>query len=492
MKPFSDRTQAIANRIGQVLESRGVRAYLVGGAIRDGLLGRSTDDLDIVIDASPHEIAAELAGAVDGHPVSLDTTRDMLRIVVESGGNKTDVDLAQILNGDILYDLRSRDFTVDSIAIEYQSAIRGCWTLIDPLAGAEDVRNRTIRADSDAALAADPVRILRAVRITAETGFEIEPSTQALLRRDAALLTQSAPERRREELLRILAAPDAGASVRMLDSLAILSVLMPELDEARGVEQPKEHHYDVFGHLLAAVDFADQIVADRYSQRVVAEMMPRFDGMAEYFAQPVADGHSRGTFLKLAALLHDIAKPATRTVDPSGRIRFFGHSEVGEEIAADILGRLRVSRRGARLVREMVRHHLRPRLMADKGELPTGRAIRRYYRDLNDAALDTLYLNMADFLAARGPLLTRDDLEVQIRVIGHILNVGPEEPASDPPLSGLLTGHDVMRELGLEPGPLVGWLLAAVAKAEANGRVSNRCEALALARRDLESGGGGG
>ena len=180
-------------------------------------------------------------------------------------------------------------------------------------------------------------------------------------------MTESSAERIREEFLRILAAEGAARWIGMMDGLGLLSPLIPELDAARGVTQPREHYYDVFGHLAAALDYADQIVGGDYSNEIAREMTPTFEGMASYFSREASDGHSRGTFLKLTALLHDIAKPQTKTVEPSGRVRFFGHSEEGEEMAGAILSRLRVSRRGAGMVKKMIRHHLRPRQMAGKG-----------------------------------------------------------------------------------------------------------------------------
>ena len=462
---------------------------MVGGAIRDDLLGRSTDDVDIVIDGSPHELGPELALALGGRLVSLDVPRDMVRIVIPSGSSTVDFDLAKMVGDTIDDDLHRRDFTIDAIASDLNDALSGERELIDPLNGLSDIESRTIRAVSDTVFTDDHVRMLRAVRIASETGFNVDTQTRSLIRRAVNHLAKSSAERLREELLRTLAAPGAGAVTRQLDDMGILSALMPELDVARDVKQPREHYYDVFGHLVAAVDFADRIVTNQYDTDFVADMMPRFDDMDDYFAQEVSDGHTRGTILKLTALLHDIAKPQTRTIEPSGRMRFFGHSEAGEEIAAQILERLRFARSGQRLVCTMIRHHLRPRQMAGKGELPTERAIHRYYRDLGDAALDTLYLNMADFLAARGPLLTSDEMAVQVRVIGHILEVGPQKPKSAlPDRRGLLTGHDIMNELKLGPGPLVGKLLREVARAEAEGSVGTRSEALSLARKHLELG----
>ena len=493
MKSLSPRTRALTARASDILKARGVPAYLVGGAIRDDLLSRSTDDVDLVIDGSPHEIGPKLASALGGRLVSFDVPRDMVRIVIASGSTNVDFDLAKMVGDTIDEDLRRRDFTVDAFAAGLEDALSGDYTLIDPLNGMSDIEARTIRAVSDTVFTDDPVRMLRAVRIASETGFEIDSQTQSSIRSNVSLLSKSSAERLREELLKTLASPGAGVATRQMDGMGVLSALIPELDASRGVDQPKEHYYDVFGHLVAAVDYADQIVTNRYETDFVADMMPRFDDMEGYFSQEVSDGHTRGTILRLTALLHDIAKPQTRTIEPSGRMRFFGHSEEGEQIAAQVLGRLRFARSGQRLVCSMIRHHLRPRQMAGKGDLPTERAIHRYYRDLGDAALDTLYLNMADFLAARGPLLTVDEMAVQVRVIGHILEIGPQKSGSAlPGRRGLLTGHDIMNELKLGPGPLVGRLLSEVAKAEAEGSVSTRSEALSLARKHLELGDSSG
>ena len=493
MNSLNSRSRALTERVAYVLADRGIPAYLVGGSVRDHLLGSTTDDVDIVIDGSPHQVGPELAATLDGRLVSFDVPRDMVRIVITNDSGRTDIDLASMVGDSILDDLGRRDFTVDAVAAELGDALFGECRLIDPLNGAADIYAQTIRAVSDSVFTDDPVRMLRAIRIASEIGFDVDPCTEAMIRRDAGLLERSSAERLREELLRTLASTGAGSAIKRMDSLEVLSALIPELDAARGIDQPKEHYYDVFGHLTAAVDFADQIVADQYETHFVAEMMPRIDDMGDHFSQEVTDGHTRGTILKLTALLHDIAKPQTKSIEPSGRVRFFGHSEEGEQIAGQILHRLRFGRRGERLVCSMIRHHLRPRQMAGPGELPTERAIHRYYRDLGDAALDTLYLNMADFLAARGPLLTPAEMAVQVRVIGHILRVGPQRAeAKSTGRGGLLTGHDIMKELSLGPGPLVGRLLKAVAEAEAEGSVSTRTEALSLARNFLEVGDNSG
>ena len=492
MNPFDQKTQAIVSQTAQILDDLEVTSYLVGGSVRDAILGRTTRDVDIVLCGSANKASEALAESLNGHIVPIPIELDAGRIIVQSGDHRVTLDLLGLPGSDILPDLRRRDFTINAIATPLESAASGSWELIDPLGGKLDIASRTVRATSDSVFSDDPVRMLRAVRIAAETGFAIEPRTETLIRRDASRLTGSSVERTREVLLRTLAARGAAKWIRLMDSLGLLSIVIPELDQARDVSQPREHYYDVFGHLVAALDYADQIVSNCYEYDFAREMMPTFDRMDAYFGQDASDGHTRGTFLKLTALLHDIAKPQTKTIEPSGRIRFFGHSEEGEELAEDILTRLRVGRRGIGMVRGMVRHHLRPRQMGNKGELPTNRAIHRYYRDLGDVALDTLYLNMADFLAARGPLLTPEEMRIQSRVINHILMVGPQKRTPVASRRGLLTGHDVMKELQIESGPLVGRLLKSVAQAEAQGRVRTREEALKLARANLKTGVAGG
>ena len=491
VRSFDEHTRALVRRAAGFLLDRRVPAYLVGGAVRDAMLATVTRDVDIAIDASPHQLGQPLADLLGGQLVSLDAGRDIVRVVIGPEPPRVFIDLSG-LDGSIHDDLRRRDFTADAIAIELGAALDGAWLPIDPFGGVEDISGRTIRAVSDSVFRDDPLRLMRAVRLAAETGFSIEPGTESLVRRDVGLLPLASPERIREELLRTLAAGEAGRWIGLMDDLGILSALMPELDRARGVEQPKEHYYDVFGHLKSAAAYADQIVTGRFQPDFIGEMLPRFEGLEAHLRQEVSDGHTRGTFLKLTALLHDVAKPDTKTVEPTGRVRFFGHSEKGDAMAGGILRRLRVGRRGVRHVRAMVRHHLRPRQMASSGQLPTDRAIHRYYRDLGAVALDTLYLNMADFLAARGPLLTRAELEEQVRVIGHILAVGPPRPARSTAAARLLTGHDIMREFCLPSSPTVGRILRAVSSAEANGQVSSREEALELARTHLKRGGLGG
>ncbi len=483
----------LIENLREFFASKEIDVFLVGGAVRDALVGRTTKDIDVTVGADVQVVGPELASVLNGRFVPLDPAGETVRIVVRRDTEESLVDLSAMPRG-IEEDLARRDFTLDALAVPlHRAAPRMAWHrhVIDPHGGLNDLDAGVVRALSPEVFRRDPVRLLRAPRLAVQLGLRIEDNTVHQIRQDAHLVSTIAGERLRDEFLKLLAEPTATVSLRLLDELGLLTQVVPELNEARGVTQPKEHYWDVFGHLIEMASQVEKVLTGPPEENgYVVESIPRFASFGEHFAEKVTDGHSRATLLKLAGLLHDIAKPATKTVETSGRIRFLGHNVQGAEMAGIVLQRLRLSGRGTELVRLMLEHHLRPSQMAQKGELPTGRAIYRYYRDLEDAAIDTLYLNMADYLAARGPMLGREEWYNHCRVIGHILNEGLREKAPEA-LPKLISGHDIIKAFSVSPGPEVGELLNVVREAQAGGEISTKEEALELVKNRLYSGGGG-
>ena len=478
--------------LARYFASRSIEAYVVGGALRDALLDRRTDDLDLAAATDVRVTGPHIAASLGGTYVPLDEARGIVRVVAPAKEGTSTIDISR-LDAGIEEDLRRRDFTVDAMALPLHRLGSGDLDrhLIDPLAGQSDLESRVVRAASPGAFAADPARLMRAPRLAAQLGFVIDEATVTRIRADARLLSGVAPERTRDELLKLLAELGATGSLRLLDELDLLCRVLPELSEARGVTQPREHHWDVFGHLVETPGQVERVIGPRPGHAGFIESeTPGFDGKEGYFAAEVSDGHSRRTLVKLAGLLHDVSKPATRTVEESGRIRFIGHHTEGAEVAEAVLDRLRLSRRGVELVALMVRYHLRPSQMAQRDEMPSGKAVYRYFRDVGDASVDTLFLNLADYLAARGPALGRDEWVQHCRLIGHILREGLERKAPEV-LPKLVTGHDIMDVLRLGSGPRVGAILREVAEAVANGQITTRDEALELARANLEMRGTG-
>ena len=494
--------EAVAARLAQ----HGTRAWLVGGAVRDALLGREAHDIDVAVDGKAHLIGRRIADELGGSFVPWDYDRDIVRVALPLGEANCFVDFTSAADG-IAADLSRRDFTINAMAVPLEESlpphsgkVRACpresggWeALLDPHAGQADLRAATIRAVSPGVFADDPARLARAPRLAAQLGFRIHADTQARIRAGAHLIANVAPERVTHELMTLLAHPNAMPAVRLLDQLGLLCRILPELADAKGVTQPREHYYDVFNHLVEAVGQLERIMlGERGRGDWVVDALPSVEGVAERFAETIGNGHDRLTHLKLAALLHDVAKPATRTVEDTGRIRFLGHHTEGEAMAGAIARRLRLSGRGATLISQIVRHHLRPGQLGREGALPTRRAMYRFFRDAGDAAIDTIYVNLADFLAARGPLLYREEWEHACRVAKMMLEWGTEwrmGDAPEKPFSTLLNGHDIMDAYQLAPGPTVGRMLAQVAEAAASGDVETKEEALALVGARLQAGG---
>ena len=465
--------------------SRGLRAFLVGGAVRDALLGRKTQDLDAAVETTgPRllELARDLADVLEGRYVLLHHEMGAARVVLPAGPA---IDLIAAPDG-IARDLGRRDFTINAMAVSLNDmdSNDGHVDVIDLHGGRADLAAGVLRAVSPQAFDDDPARLIRAPRFAAQLGLTVSEETRTVIRSKAKMLERSSPERVKDELLKILAAPRAMESIRTLDDLGLLSVVLPELDEAREVSQPKEHYWDVFNHCVETVGVVEAVLGPRRDDENWAlSLVPTFPDMDSYFEERISDGHSRSTLVRLSGLLHDIAKPATKTREENGRIRFLGHHKVGAEVVDEILGRLRFGTRGRQFVRGIVRHHLRPKLMAERGALPTRRAIFRYHREVGDAAIATLYLNMADYLAARGPLLERDEWREHCDLMAYILNADFEMPAAP----RLLSGSDVMGEFAIGPGPLVGELLDAVTEAQTAGEVETREDAMLLVSRMLET-----
>ncbi len=465
--------------------ARGLPAYLVGGIVRDALLGKRTEDIDLAVETSPPnllDVASLLADAVEGRFVLLNRDRGAARIVLSADST---IDLIAAPDG-LVRDLARRDFTINAMAAPLDETLSadGHMEVIDLHGGRGDLASKVLRVVSEGAFDDDPVRLIRAPRFAAQLGLTITEETRETVRLKARMLGLSSPERVRDELLKILALPDARDSVRVLDDLGLLSVVFPELDEAREVSQPKEHYWDVFNHCVETVGMVEAILGRSEAvESWVLDPVPTFPDMDSYFQERISDGHSRSTLVRLSGLLHDIAKPSTKTREENGRIRFLGHHKVGAEVVDEILDRLRFGTRGRQFVRTLVRHHLRPKQLAEREAMPTRRALFRYYRELGDAAKSTLYLNMADYLAARGPLLERGEWQEHCDLMEFILNAELEKP----PAPRLITGVDVMDGFSVGPGPRIGRVLDAVNEAQAAGEVATRDDAMRLAGRLLEA-----
>jgi poly(A) polymerase len=511
---------ALLAKISRLLALQKKQGYIVGGFVRDFLLKKETNDIDIAVSGDAVTTARKVAEEMGGKFVLLDDVNNVARVVVIEGAQrgKTSQDRElrgaewhfdfSSFGGDIRSDLARRDFTINAMALElsqfvtasaatkvssrksatHTAAKRFVLKLIDPFSGREDLRDKIVRRVSEQVFEDDAARLLRAVRLAAELDFIIESDTESLVRRHSQAITEVPGERIREELLRLLTLPRATYYLRYLDKLGLLIALIPELAESKGVEQPTVHFWDVFEHSLrtvAATEFLLRETDWEYSNEDMLTTAPWSEAIEEHLSQEVSGGSNHRVLLKLGGLLHDIAKPMTKSVDGTGRARFLGHTKEGAAMTVSILKRLRFSRREIDLVESLVYHHLRPVQMAD-GELPTQRAIYRYFRDTGEASIDILLLALADYLASRGPLVSMEEWKGHCQLVNYILTEHDKQQAKILPVK-LIDGNDIMDTFDLAPGPLLGKLLAVVNEAHASGELSTSEEALALVQNELST-----
>jgi poly(A) polymerase len=470
---------SLLKAINACLNESAINGYIVGGFIRDAVSGRDIDDIDIAIAADALEFSPQLSQALHGKFIPMDKNNKVARIVLKKESGVQHVDVSTIDNN-IEDDLSRRDFTIDAMAIPLQAVedkinISG---IIDPFNGLRDIEHKTVRAVSDKSFEADALRLLRAVRLSAEMGFSVESNTEALIKKQCSLVKNASGERVREELLRLLAVPKTGDLFLYLEELGLVTALMPELTPSKGLAQPSEHYWDVFIHSVKTIDAVGYILRNgewEYNGEAL-HSVPWSGELEAYFNERISAGSTRLLLLKLAALLHDIAKPKMKFIDENGKMRFYGHPREGAPIAADIMERLRFSNREVRIVEEIVKHHLRPTQMTQMGVV-TDHAIYRYFRDVGEVSVDTLFFTLADHLAARGPNLDLKNWRQHTATVDYILAKHREQEDSNI-FPCLLGGDDIMREFGLEPGPKIGELLEAVREAQASGEVFDKNDAL--------------
>jgi poly(A) polymerase len=491
------------------LAARGVRAWLVGGGPRDLLLGRPLSDLDLALDSDGVILARAYADACGGSFVPLDAERGTGRVVIASADSAPlTIDLVQLRATTIEADLALRDVTVNALALPLLagedlllSDAKLPAALIDPLGGYADLLAGRLRACGPTSMVDDPLRTLRVVRLAATLGFQIEPGLDAALRAAAAGIAQVAAERVRDELLKLLDTPVAAYWLRYLDEVGVLTQIFPELEPARACEQPSAHSLPVLAHSLETVAALEWLIdgggnatpstvqrppslpAAVQAHPKLSRALPYAERIAEGLNERRGGGVRRAALLKLAALLHDNAKPQTKERHPDGTVSFHGHQDQGADVARVIGRRLRLGRGDVSYVEAMVREHMRPGQIRATGQL-TRRAVLRLFRDAGEAGADVLLHELADHLATRGPLVNQASWQAHLDWVKLVLAAHYERPVAAP--EPLLRGDALMAELGIRPGPQLGAILREIAEAHASGEIDTRDEALALARRLLE------
>ena len=448
--------------------------YLVGGSVRDQIMDRPSSDHDFVVPGHARRFAQKVADLRGTRVIAIGKNKKTnYRVVTKEGV----FDFTDMEGKGIEDDLHRRDFTINALAIDLASQ-----RLIDPLRGQDDIMSKTVRLVSDAAVLADPVRMLRAFRFAALLDFTVDPETLAVIKRRHGLIVQSAQERIATEIFKIFEMDRAYQWVEQIVETGILEQILPELTACRGCFQNLHHRHDVFDHTL------ETFKALEHTLRGLLTLWPEYSkALADYLAL-----EDRKVLLKWVALLHDVGKPTCRTVEDDGKVRFLGHEKASARFAKIICQRLRMSIRDRSFISSMVENHLYPLHLfeAYKRENLTSKGIVRFVRRFHDDLMGLLIHAMADQHAKETG--EGDTLNQYVAFGERMLSVyfGDLKPKMKTPR--LVSGHDLMETFNLKPSKFIGRLLETLDEAKLNGEIHTKEEALKLAARLIDMEGDAG
>lgn len=472
--PLKQEYQELLEKIHSFAKKNKVELFLVGGFLRDLLLNRQKEnvDIDFCLKKGAIDFGQKLAKEFRAGFVVLDREHGACRLVKKIKGRVCTLDFTDFRGKTLKDDLMHRDFTINSLAMELENAVN-CYLhnlLIDPCGGRKDLGMRIIRAVNKDTFIEDPLRVLRAFSFSAVLGFKIEDQTQKLARKARKKLSEVSYERIRDELFKIFGVINSYNYIVAMDNLGILKEVIPEIEVMRHVKQGPYHHLDVWQHSLEALRQLEILFIELRDKREIQD----------YLNEIISSERKRRCLIKLAALLHDIGKPRALFRE-DGKLKFYGHERIGWEIAEVVAKRLKLSNEELNSLGKMVLWHLRPGFLADNEEV-TPRAAFRYFRDTAGEGLSTLLLSIADQRATKGRLTTRESKERHERVVfGLIKEYLRKKKEKKTPR--LINGDDLIKQFKLKASPLIGKVLRELEELQAIGKVKTKSQAQEAAKR---------
>lgn len=427
--------------------------YLVGGAVRDLLLNKSPSDLDFALKGDCHSIAKDIADILKASYVNMHG--DVARVVK----NGSILDFTNFRGNSIEGDLKARDFTINSIAQNI-----GTGEYIDPLNGIEDINRKVIRLTSEKALEEDPVRMLRAVRLSGRLGFEVENETKNRIMESSALLDKTAGERILDELLKIFEVNNSHVYIELLDELRLLEEIFPIMGDMKRIGWCRYHVVDAFTHSLLTLKFLEKMLERVYDT-------PPGDKVRLHLESEL-NGRQRFCTVKLAALLHDIGKPKAMQVIED-RVSFRGHDLTGGEELKALGKRLPFSVGQRELIRSVIIGHMRILVLFKQGA--TSRAMYRLFRDLGENTPDVILSSLCDVTATRSLIDDEGESERYFNFAIDLFEKYFEYVENQK--RKFISGRDVIEILNLQ-GSRIGDVLKRVDEEVFYGNINNREEAL--------------
>lgn len=415
-------------------------SYLVGGYLRDLLSGEISPDRDIAIKCDNlAELTKKIADELNGSFVELDKSNEIYRVVFGDDY----IDFAKLLNNNLDDDIKRRDFTMNAIMYDINNE-----KFIDITDGKKDFEEKLIRTYKISNLSDDPLRMIRAIRFQAKLGFRIDDEIINFIKENNSLILNVAPERVHQELMKTFEGKFLIDALISMDETGLLDVIFPFFADIKKIPSNSHHHLDLFHHLIETT-------------KNIRINKPE---------------------LKLAAFIHDLAKPDCWTIEAeTGRHRFIGHDELGAKKVVPYLKKLKFSNKQIEYISKMIQFHIYPSALM-KDENVTERAIIRFIRKIGNDTLDLLELARADRLSAKGPAVTDDMVQVNLLNLEKLKEKYFEISPKLKEMPKLIDGNEIMEILNLKPSPKLKEITDEIKELQLEGKINNKEDAINFLR----------
>ena len=451
-QPIYKHILNIAITSGNLGKKENIRVYAVGGVVRDLILGRTIHDIDLMVEGDGILFAKKLAISIGVKKIvpfekfgTALIPNKLLQIEVASSRmeqyESTSRKPSEVKSASLKEDLKRRDFTINAMAMDIHPENFG--EIMDPLGGVADLEKKILRTplDPDKTFSDDPLRMMRAAYFASKLNFKIEPQCRISIIKQAKRIKIVSWERIREEFIKILTTIKPSVGLVILQKTGLMKIVFPEIDIMYDMKQSSEwHHKDIFSHTLQVVDNAAELTE---------KMKVRF-----------------------AALVHDIAKPRTRKIDPKKGYTFYGHDAIGERMLNKVAKRMRLSNHLANYLKKLTLLHLRPIALV-KSEV-TDSAVRRLMVSAGNELEDLMVLCRADITTKNSKLVKKylNNFDIVEKKMQVVLDKDSAEKFQSP-----IRGKEIMDIFGLEEGKEIGIIKKSVEEAILDGEIDNTYEA---------------
>ncbi len=441
---------------------KGVKAWLVGGYIRDILIGNESFDRDIIlIHDDMKGFTHDLADKINASFIELDKEWGIYRLVLEDKVNY--IDFARAIENDIEKDLKRRDITINSMALNLET-----FEILDLNNGFKDIENKIIRGITEENFTDDPLRLLRVFRFKSMLGYKIDEETLKIVKKHARLIEKPAKERINTELLKLFEGKDTAAALLKMDTTGILEYILPFVKEIKKIPPNTHHHLDLLHH---CIETTNQVEKNFNSLQQEAQNI---------LNEKLHGNVNKKAFLKLAAFMHDIGKPQTWKIEPeTGRHRFIMHDDLGSKLAKPILKDLKFSKKQISYIQKIIKNHIYPSTV----DISNEKSVMKFLRKLGEDTPDIILLAMADRISARGEAVTEEMIARNFKNLSCLLEKYFVMLEELKPLPKLLSGEEIMGILNLTPSPALGEVIKKLKNAQEDGLVTTKDEAIEFISR---------